>query len=52
MGFTKEDYWKARKALEYRFYNGKDRTDSQMYRLAGNSIVVNVVEDILYELFI
>jgi DNA-cytosine methyltransferase len=51
-GFSDEDYWKARIALEQRFYKGNDRTDSQMYRMSGNSIVVNVLEDIYRELFI
>ena len=51
-GFSDEDYWKARRALENKFYKGKDRTDSQMYKMAGNSIVVNVLEDIFVELFL
>ncbi|SHJ64565.1 DNA (cytosine-5)-methyltransferase 1 [Clostridium amylolyticum] len=51
-GFSDEDYWKARKALEKKFYKGKDRTDSQMYKMSGNSIVVDVLEDIFRELFI
>jgi len=51
MGFDDEDYWKARKALEQRFYKGKDKSDSQMYKMAGNSIVVNVLEEIYKCLF-
>ena len=50
MGFTDEDYYKARKALEDKFYNGKDRSNSQMYKMAGNSIVVDVLEGILKNL--
>ncbi|NLC04079.1 MAG: hypothetical protein GX787_07375 [Tissierellia bacterium] len=50
MGFTDEDYHKARQALEDRFYNGKDRSNSQMYKMAGNSIVVDVLEGILKNL--
>ena len=50
MGFTDEDYWKARKALEKEFYNGRDRSNSQMYKMAGNSIVVDVLEGILKNL--
>jgi len=50
MGFTDEDYFKARQALEDRFYNGKDRSNSQMYKMAGNSIVVNVLEGIFKNL--
>lgn len=49
-GFEDEDYWNVRKALEQRFYKGKDRTDSQMYKMAGNSIVVNVLEEIFRNL--
>lgn len=51
MGFDDIDYWKARKRLEVIFYNGKDRSDSQMYKQAGNSIVVNVLEEIFKGLF-
>lgn len=51
MGFTDEDYWKARTALEERFYNGKDKSSSQMYKMAGNSIVVDVLEEIFKNLF-
>lgn len=50
MGFTDEDYWKARTALEERFYNGKDKSNSQMYKMAGNSIVVDVLEGIFKNL--
>jgi DNA (cytosine-5)-methyltransferase 1 len=46
MGFDDTDYHKARKNLEKTFYNGKDRSDSQMYKMAGNSIVVDVLESI------
>ena len=49
-GFTDEDYWKVRKGFEDKFYKGKDRSDSQMYKLAGNSIVVEVIEKILKNL--
>jgi len=51
MGFTDEDYHKARQALEDRFYNGRDRSNSQMYKMAGNSIVVDVLEGIFKQLF-
>jgi DNA (cytosine-5)-methyltransferase 1 len=51
MGFKDNDYWKARKALEEKYYNGKDRSNSQMYKMSGNSIVVNVLEYIFEELF-
>ena len=51
MGFTDGDYFKARQALEDRFYNGKDRSNSQMYKMAGNSIVVDVLEGIFKQMF-
>lgn len=51
MGFKDEDYWKARKALEVEHYNGRDRSNSQMYKMAGNSIVVDVLEHIFKNLF-
>lgn len=51
MDFKDEDYWKARRKLEEIFYNGNDRSDSQMYKQAGNSISVNVLEAIFKELF-
>lgn len=47
MGFDDSDYIVARKALETEYYNGNDRSNSKMYKQAGNSIVVNVVEEIL-----
>lgn len=43
MGFKDTDYYKAKTALEKRFYNGKDKSNSQMYKLAGNSVVVDVI---------
>ncbi|MFP4698720.1 MAG: DNA (cytosine-5-)-methyltransferase [Eubacteriales bacterium] len=51
MGFDDKDYFKARKTLENKYYNGQNRSDSQMYKMAGNSIVVNVLEYIFKELF-
>lgn len=50
MGFEDNDYWTARRRLEEVFYNGNDRSNSQMYKQAGNSIVVNVLEEIFKEL--
>ena len=51
MGFEDEDYFKAKQAMENTFYNGNDRSDSRMYKMAGNSIVVPVLEGIFKELF-
>lgn len=50
MGFDDDDYWKARTRLEKVFYKGKDRSNSQMYKQAGNSIVVNIIEQIYQEM--
>lgn len=50
MGFEDEDYFKAKKRLEDKFYNGNDRSNSQMYKQAGNSIVVQVIEAIFSNL--
>ncbi|NEZ46488.1 DNA cytosine methyltransferase [Clostridium niameyense] len=49
-GFTREDYIKVKQNLENKFYNGKDKTTTQMYKMAGNSITVQVVENIIYNL--
>lgn len=46
MGFTDEDFEKAKTNLNETFYKGKDRSNSQLYKQAGNSIVVNVLEEI------
>ncbi|NFO86098.1 DNA cytosine methyltransferase [Clostridium botulinum] len=50
-GFADEDYWNVRKGLEDKFYNGKDRSDTQMYKMAGNSIVADVMKNVFKELF-
>lgn len=47
MGFADDDFDKAKAALNKTFYNGADRSNSQLYKQAGNSIVV----DVLYEQF-
>ena len=49
-GFTNEDYFLVKESLENKFYGGKDRSDTQMYKMAGNSIVVEVLEHLLKEL--
>lgn len=51
MGFSDEDFRVAKQSLVDEFYNGKDRADSQLYKQAGNSIVVNVLEGIFKNLF-
>lgn len=51
MGFKDDDYEKAKDALINKYYKGKDKTNSQMYKMAGNSIVVRVLELIFRNLF-
>lgn len=50
VGFTDVDYWNVRYGLERSFYNGKDMSDTQMYKMAGNSIVIKVAESIIESL--
>lgn len=51
MGFSDEAYHKARITLNNKFYNGKDRANSQQYKQAGNSIVVPELEKIFIKLY-
>ena len=51
MGFSDEDFEKARKALNDKFYKGKDKSSSQLYKQAGNSIVTDVLFYIFLELY-
>lgn len=51
MGFSDEDFDKASKALNDTFYNGKDKSSSQLYKQAGNSIVVDNLTAIFKNLF-
>ncbi|MET3505430.1 DNA (cytosine-5)-methyltransferase 1 [Halalkalibacter oceani] len=50
MGFTDNDFNTAKESLNQEFYKGKDRSDSQLYKQAGNSIVINVAEAIFKEM--
>lgn len=50
MGFSDTDFEKARAALNDTFHNGKDKSDSQLYKQAGNSIVVNVLMALFKEM--
>ena len=43
MGFSDEDFYKAQAAMNQNLYGGKDRIGSQLYKQAGNSIVVDVL---------
>lgn len=50
IGVTSDDYWKVRNALEDKFYRGNDMTDTQMYKMVGNSISIKVAEVIVEKL--
>ena len=51
MGFSDEDFYKAKQALIDSFYNGRDRANSQLYKLVGNSISVPMLEYIFCQVF-
>lgn len=51
-GFSDEDFKNAKNRLNEVFHKGADKANAQLYKQAGNSITVNVVEAILKELFI
>lgn len=44
MDFDDEDFERARAAMNDLFYNSADKSSSQLYKQAGNSIVVAVLE--------
>lgn len=44
MDFDDEDFERARAAMNDLFYNGADKSSSQLYKQAENSIVVAVLE--------
>lgn len=50
MGFTDDDFYKAQAAMNENLYGGNDRSGSQLYKQAGNSIVVDVLCAIMGEL--
>lgn len=51
MGFDDIDFYRAKYVLNKTFYQGRERSDSQLYKMAGNSIVVNVLVEIMRNLF-
>jgi len=51
MGFDDIDFYKAKYILNKTFYNERDRSNSQLYKMAGNSIVVNVLIELFRHLF-
>lgn len=50
MGFSDEDFEKARLGMNKNCYKGKDRSQSQLYKQAGNSIVIDVLYYIMKNL--
>lgn len=51
MGFDDQDFERARSAMNENLYGGKDRSGSQLYKQAGNSIVVDVLQHIMENLY-
>lgn len=51
MGFSDDQFSKAKKSLNDKHYKGKDKSNSQLYKQAGNSIVVDVLFYIFIELY-
>lgn len=51
MGFDDQDFENAKSAMNDHIYNGNDRCGSQLYKQAGNSIVVDVLLHIMENLY-
>lgn len=51
MDETDENFYKVKNALNNKFYKGKDRSDSQMYKIAGNAIVKRILVEYYKSLF-
>lgn len=51
MGFEDRDFESARKRMNENLYKGNDRSSSQLYKQAGNSIVVDVLLHIMENLY-
>lgn len=51
MGFSDEDFYKAQRAINENIFGGRDRSGTQLYRQAGNSIVVDVLLHIMENLY-
>lgn len=51
MGFEDQDFENARQAMNENIYHGKDKSGSQLYKQAGNSIVVDVLLHIMENLY-
>ena len=51
MGFEDQDFYKAQTAMNENIYGGNNRSGSQLYKQAGNSIVVDVLCAIMDELY-
>lgn len=49
MGFSDIDFENAKEALNNTFHKGRDKSQSQLYKQAGNSIVVDVLMNIFKE---
>ena len=45
-GWNDEDFQKARKALNDAYHKGQDKSDSQLYKQAGNGVTTTVIYEI------
>lgn len=51
MGFEDDDFYRAQSAMNENLYGGNDRSGTQLYKQAGNSIVVDVLLHIFENLY-
>mgnify|MGYP001444953328 CR=1 FL=1 len=46
-----ENFYKIKNALNEKFFKGRDKSNSQLYKIAGNSIVKRVLVENFKSLF-
>lgn len=51
MGFEDSDYYKVKDRLETQYYKGKEKSDTQIYKMAGNSVVVQLIEEVIKNIY-
>ena len=51
MDESDENFYKVQSALNEKFYKGKDKSGTQLYKIAGNSIVKKVIRTYMENLF-
>jgi len=50
MGISDEDYDKAKSALNQTYYNGRDRSSSQLRKQSGNGLCISVLAEIFRQM--